>query len=391
MYILYHHRTRAEDAQGVHIGAMVSAFRVLGHTVEVVSPLRPVDSGPAGAAEPAFSRLARTFPPWLYETMSVAYNIRGYQRLSERIRARRPDFLYERYALNTLCGIWASRQWGIPLVLEVNAPLRREQAELGALAFARLARWTERWVCSNSTVTLVVTEVMRRMLVDDGVPASQLVVMPNGVDPREFNPQVSGDLIRRRHGLSAGPVVGFVGWFRPWHGLDRLVRAMHEAGLFDRGTHLLLVGDGPARYEVERYARRHGLERHVVLTGPVSQEEVPMHIAAMDVAVQPSATPYACPMKLIEYMAMGRCVLAPCQPNICEVVRNGETGSLFDPTAPASLAACLRALIENPSERQRLGSAAAEAVHERGLLWTANAGRVINLALRRKPGGSPCD
>src|SRR3990172_12796710 len=199
MRILYHHRTQAEDAQGVHIYEMVNAFRELGHEVEMVALVELDQAGGEKIRGKGWSWLTRWGPNWLYELLGLAYNLFAYRRLCHAIRVNRPDLIYERYSLNTFCGIWASRRFHIPLVLEVNAPLYYEQQALGTLAFKRLARAAERWICSHATRTLVVSSVMKRYLTRQGVPERKVVVMPNGIDPRKFHPAVSGDAVRHQY------------------------------------------------------------------------------------------------------------------------------------------------------------------------------------------------
>jgi len=388
MRILYHHRTRLEDAQGIHVGEMVRAFRALGHEVDVVSLVTTDATGSAAGGH--LSRLTRNAPPWLYELMSLGYNLYGYRALARAIRRHRPDFIYERYALNTACGVWASRRFAVPLLLEVNAPLACEQDALGALTFKRLASAAERWIGTHSTRTIVVSGALRDLLVRTGLPTEHLVVMPNGINPNEFYPGVSGSAIRRRYGLDGMVVVGVVGWFRPWHGVDLLVRALHERDLFARpNVRVLLVGEGPACADVRAYVTRHGLDRAVIITGPVARDAVPAHIAALDVAVQPSATVYACPMKLIEYMATGRCVVAPNQPNVRELVDDGVTGFLFEPGNAASLGDTIGALLGDPALRAAVGARAHATVADRGWRWDANAQRVIDL-VQASASPAPC-
>jgi hypothetical protein len=146
MKILYHHRTQAEDAQGVHIHEMVRAFEELGHTVHMQALVELDRESRRKVRGAGWKRIAGRVPAWLYELMGLLYNLHGYRGLARAIRHSRPDLIYERYALNTFCGVWASRRFGIPLVLEVNAPLCREQIALGRLAFRRLARFSERWI-----------------------------------------------------------------------------------------------------------------------------------------------------------------------------------------------------------------------------------------------------
>ena len=178
MRILYHHRTQAEDAQGIHIEEMVKAFRDLGHEVEMVALVKK-EATDLGKKNGNFWKWLKDLTPsWGYELMSLGYNLYGYQKLSKKIRSKRPDLIYERYSLNTFCGIWASKRFRIPLILEVNAPLYYEQNNLGKLTFKRLARFSERWVCSNSKRTIVVSNVMKESLEKEGVPGEKMVVIP---------------------------------------------------------------------------------------------------------------------------------------------------------------------------------------------------------------------
>lgn len=386
MRILFHHRTRAEDAQGVHIGAMVKAFRDLGHEVDIVALAGAGGDTPEeGRGRGGWDRLARRVPRVGLELMQLGYNLYGYRQIARRLRSRRYDLIYERYSLNTFCGIWAGRRFGVPVLLEVNAPLYREERALGQLRLPFLARRSERWICSHSTRTLVVSDVMRSMLEEDGVPAGRLLVVRNGVDPREFHPGVSGAEVRRRYGLDGRCVIGVVGWFRPWHGVETLLEAAHRAGLGARAAHVLLVGDGPAVPELRRLAAALSIEDHVTFTGAVKSSEVPAHVAALDIAVQPHATAYASPMKLFEYMAMERCIVAPDQPNIREILQDGVNGFLFRPRDREALTAALSELVQDPARRRAAGEAAGRTVVEREYFWQANARRVLALV---SPDGS---
>lgn len=381
MRILYHHRTRAGDAQGIHIQEMVRAFEGLGHAVDVVSLVAPADGKERAAGRARWVSALKGLSPLWDELLMLAYNVYGYRLLAAQIRRRRPDLIYERYSLYTCCGVWASRRFGIPLVLEVNAPLFHEESRLGRIRLRPLARAAERWICSNATWTLVVSGVMRDILVRDGVPSERLVVMPNGIDPGTFSPEVSGEAVRQRYGLDGKTVIGFVGWFRPWHGLDTLLEVVREARLGERNVAVLLVGDGPAYGELHRYAARHDLLSTVVFTGPVARRDIPAHVAAMDITVQPSAPEYACPMKILEYLGMGKCVVAPDQRNIRELVEHGVTGFLFRPADEESLKTTLLGLVDSPATRQAAGARARRRIVEGGFFWRSNAERTLGLVL----------
>jgi glycosyltransferase involved in cell wall biosynthesis len=378
MRIIYHHRTRLRDAQGIHVCAMVRAFRELGHEVEVIS-LVDVPSGVDAEGVHRAGIETGRLPSWFYEALSLAYNLYGYRQLARAIRERGADLIYERYALNSVCGVLASRRFGVPILLEVNGPWQDHSANSKPLRLDRLARRLQRWACVNSTRTLAVTTALHGLLVQEGVPEGQITVMHNAVDSRVFHPQVSGDEVRRRYRLDGHIVAGFVGWIRDWHGLEGLIEAIHASDLGARGLRLLIVGSGPSVPEVRRRVRAFGLEDRIILTGAVAHQDVPAHIAALDIALQPRATAYACPMKLVEYMAMGRCIVAPDQPNIRELLRDGVTARLFPPEDYRRLIELIAELMRAPAERAILGRNAYQSTIDRNLIWRANAARALGL------------
>lgn len=392
MRILYHHRTRAADAQGVHIRALCEAFRRLGHQVEVVGPVRESateahdkgDSRSTGGGPNALFGI--TLPHWLYELLALLYNGPAFLVLVFRMLVRRPGLLYERYALFNVSGRLAAAVMRVPFVLEVNAPLSDEMKAHGGLVFQRLARAMELWLCRSATRTVVVSGVMRDLFVAKGCPQERFLVVPNAVDRKAFNPELDGGAIRRRLGFEGCTVVGFVGWIRPWHGVEGLVDAV--AGLVDRfpGLRLLLVGDGPAVPELRDRVAAAGIVDRVHFCGAVAGAEVPAHVAAMDVAVQPDVTEYASPIKLFEYLAMGRAVVAPAKANIREIVTDGEQALLFPPGDTNALSGCLERLLADPGLRQRLSQGALDLVARRQFYWEANAQAVLQAIGR---GGDP--
>ncbi|VVS93990.1 glycosyltransferase family 4 protein [Desulfoluna spongiiphila] len=375
MKILYHHRTRAEDAQGIHITELVRAFRKLGHKVTVVGLIEP---GTASTGS-SISRFASLVPAWAYEVLELLYNVYGFFVLRAEVRREKPDFLYERYALHNVSGVFVSAFCKIPLILEVNAPLALEKAMYGSLVMGKLARLTERFICSRAHRTIVVSTPLKKILMASGVPEEKIVVMPNGINPDHFSAQDSGVAVRERYGLQGKIVLGFVGWFRKWHGLEELLEVFCKHGMADRGMHIMLVGDGPACSDLERYARAKGIYGSgVTFTGPVSRQEVPEYIAAFDVALQPDVTDYASPMKLFEYMAMGKGVIAPNKENMLEIFGAGY-GALFSGSDPEDMARVMLACASDTHQPRALGAKASSILRERSYYWTTNAKGVLAL------------
>jgi glycosyltransferase involved in cell wall biosynthesis len=379
MKILYHHRTRLEDAQGIHIYEMVKAFRDAGHDVDFVGLVKMDEADGEKLRKRRWKWLNWRPPNWLYEVMSLAYNLYGYWHLCQSVRSNKPSLIYERYALNTFCGVWVGKRFGIPVILEVNAPLYYEQSRLGKLSFKRLARFSERWICSHSTWTVVVSQVIKDFLVRQGVPEEKIIVMPNGIDPQKFHPGISGKAVRSKYRLEGKRVIGFVGWLRPWHRLESLLDVLRDKRFESARLHLLLVGDGPAYSNLYDYAERYDLLSAVTFTGAVKRGDIPEYIAAMDIAVQPSAPEYACPMKIIEYMGMGKCIVAPDQPNIREIINANVNGYLFETEIKDSFQQILLRLISNPQLRNATAQNAFKTIFDRGLLWHSNANKILSL------------
>ncbi|MDR4459459.1 MAG: glycosyltransferase family 4 protein [Nitrospirales bacterium] len=384
MEILYHHRTQLGDAQGVHVHEIIKAFRELGHQVRVVGLVNYQSLNSKSAGTGLWSLLRRKVPHFVYDLMSLGYNILGIFMLARSVIHERPDFIYERYALNNFSGVLVSRLWKIPIIVEVNAPLYVEQAELGQLAIKWVARILENWICSHATQALAVSGVLKEILVSQGVPSRKITVMPNGIDFVNFNPDVSGVEVRRQYGLNDSVVIGFVGWFRPWHGVEMLLDILQDLLAVNKDVKFLMIGDGPIYDELVQKAKGLGIWDAVRFTGALPHEKIPSHIAAMDIAVQPRAPRYACPMKVLEYMGMGKCIVAPFQPNICEVLEDKITGFLFLPEDKNNLRQVMLALINNKKLQDETGMRAVSTVQSRKLSWKGNAEKVILLVSQGK-------
>lgn len=372
--ILYHHRLASKDGQLVHVEELVRALERRGHQVRVLAPPLYEDR-PFGAEGGIVDRLKRLLPAALYELLELGYGLAAGLRLALAARRYRPDLLYERYSLHTPAGLLARALAGVPLLLEVNAPLAEERACFDGLALPRLARAVERAIWRRADRLLVVTEVLARRVEAAGVPRERIIVTPNGVELARFDAAPSEAEARRALGLEGRLVLGFVGFVKAWHGLDAvldwLARAPFPAAL------LFVVGDGPARPELERRARELGVGERVRFAGVVPRERIAAVIRCFDIALQPAVTDYASPLKLVEYMALGRAILAPDSANIREVLRHGENAWLV---TPEGLHAGLDRLARDPQLRAELGAAARATVEERGLTWDANAQRVEELA-----------
>ncbi len=371
MRILYSHRIQSRDGQGVHLEALVAALRAAGHEVRIVGPAG-FEKAELGGASRLVGLLRRWLPGFAAELAELAYSIPAYVRLTRAAREFRPDALYERYNLFYLAGALLARRHRLPFLVEVNAPLAEERARFGGLRLQALARWSERFVWRRADHVLPVTGVLADHLVAAGVERARIEVIPNGIDLDDFpppaTPRPDSDVL----------TLGFVGFVRPWHGLDGVVRAIASWHGSPRLA-LLVVGEGPARPGLEALAEELGIADRVQFTGLAPRAAIPDLLSRFDIALQPASVAYASPLKVFEYMAAGRAIIAPDQPNLREVLDHGRTALLFDPADPDALTGCVLRLASDPALRARLGAAARADVLRRDLTWAGNARRVVAL------------
>ncbi len=377
MRILFHHRIASRDGQSVHLEEMVAALRRQGHETILVGPPGLMNARFGGGSR-LVSRIKRLIPGALYELLELAYNIPAFLRLSRAVRVHRPDVIYERYSLFLFAGLWTRRRSRLPLLLEVNAPLFEERSCHDGLRLHRLGRLAQGFLWRGADHVLPVTHVLGRMIESYGVPSDRITVIPNGIDPGRFATFLDPDA-KARLGLPQRLVLGFTGFVRGWNAVHRLIdfTAAHR-DRFD--LQVLVVGDGPARASLQEHAERLGVADRLFITGVVERDDVARHVIAFDIAVIPGLTPYASPLKLFEYLQLGRAIVAPDVEAIREILADGTDALLFDPAAEHGLEDALLRLCEDAPLRARLGQAGPGTILSRSLTWSRNAQRVVALA-----------
>lgn len=387
--ILYHHRIGSRDGQSVHLEELIVALRELGHEVRLVGP-----SSFAQATlghEPAFiDAMKKRVPKFVYELLEIGYNVPAFFRLIAKGSSFRPDFVYERYNLYLLAGIWFKRFKGVPLLLEVNAPLARERASFGGLGLVALARSLERFAWRTADYVLPVTGVLADEIRAAGVPEARIVVIPNGTDVEKFAAGGPG-LLKGTAQLEGKVVLGFTGFVRDWHGLDRVLMLLAQDHVPDN-LHFMIVGDGPVIPALKSLAKDLGVADRVTFAGLVTRDRIASHVSAFDIALLPKCVEYCSPLKLFEYMAAGKAIVAPDQANVREILEDGVSCLLFPPDDTRAMEEAVVRLAGDGALRERLGSAARAVIAARGLTWRNNAVRVGSIgamaARRVRSGGS---
>jgi glycosyltransferase involved in cell wall biosynthesis len=282
-----------------------------------------------------------------------AKNLKGFQ------------LIHERFNLLALGGVWASRKLGIPFILEVNADLL-EQRKFKGVPEKGLRRLFSEWAtraCFNAAAKIVcISAGLKDHLSSNWrIESSKLAVLPIAADIEAFGPNHKAELVRQGLGLSTEPVVIWVGGFYPWHDLDLLLESFTQVLQKQPQARLVLVGEGQTRPVVAQKIMRNGLRHAVIMTGAIAYSQVPEMLSIADVAVVPSAPITASlggtgtPLKLFEYMAAGKAIVATAHNESAKVIQDGYNGLLVEAGDANRFAGAILKLINNPAERVRLG------------------------------------
>ena len=285
------------------------------------------------------------------------------------------DLIHERFNLLALGGAWASKRLGIPYVLEVNADLlaQREFKGIPERGLRRVfAVWATR-ICYNaaSKIICISAGLKDHLHRKWNIEESKLAVLPCAADVDAFRPNDNAELIRRALGLTTEPVVIWVGGFYPWHDLDLLLESFAQVLQRQPGAKLVLVGDGPTRQSFAQKVQKSALQQSVIMTGAIAHASVPEMVSMADIAVVPSAPVSSShggtgtPLKLFEYMAAGKPIVATAIDHAAEVIKDGHTGLLVEPGDVYRFADAVLRLLNNSAERVRLGNNARQQAIER--------------------------
>jgi PEP-CTERM/exosortase A-associated glycosyltransferase len=273
------------------------------------------------------------------------------KRLAELVQELRPDILHAHSpVLNAVPAIRVGRRFGLPVVYEIrafweDAAVDHGTTTEGSLRY-RFTQSLETWALRRVDHAFTICEGLRRDILGRGIPEERVTVIPNAVDVESF--QLSGPpdpALKARLGLEGATVVGFVGSFYAYEGLDLLLEALPALLARRPELRLLLVGGGPQEANLKAQADRLGVADKVIFTGRVPHGEVSRYYDQIDLLAYPRhsmrLTELVTPLKPLEAMAQGRIFVASDVGGHRELIRDGETGRLFRAGDPAALAAAI--------------------------------------------------
>jgi PEP-CTERM/exosortase A-associated glycosyltransferase len=354
--------------------AIVNGQRAMGLEPVVLTSVRHKNVSGAESEEIDGIRHYRTLKPTEGKRQPVAEMYWLRQRVLEVARKERVDLIHAHSPILTGIPAWmAARQLGLRCVYEIRALWEDASVERGDTTGQSvrygLTRGAETFLTRRVDAVVCICEGIRRDVGERGLPAERLHVVPNGVDVARFVPRPSDDDARAKLGFQGRTVVGYVGTFGGFEGVEDLVEAL--AQLIKGGRNDLaglMVGTGATYESCREIARRHGLADRILHPGHVPAEEVERLYSVIDVLAYPRRsfrlTELTTPLKPLEAMAMEKAVIGSDVGGIRELVQDGVTGLLHRAGDAGDLAAKIETLVDDPALRRTLGRQARAWVAE---------------------------
>ena len=371
---------------------MTSALRSWFKGVDVLTPAGFVSSseerGSLTTARPLSSAIVHSVPQFVRVFLGdvrATARARRFIKTASDVASEHYDLVIQVHRRFVGAGQHIARASSAPYVLKVEAIETREERDWGVRrpGWARLAEWLgERRLFEKADLLLPISTELDAQLESMGIPAHKRVVVPSGVDPALFAPgPVDAELAREHHLQQARPRVGWVGGFRPFHGLELLPDFADRLHADFPDAILYLIGAGPLRRNVERSMSSRSWVR---LPGAVPHDQVSRWLRCFDVAILPSTARefHYSPLKLYEYLACGAPVVAAGVGDIAQELVHKQDAFLVPPGNADALADGVLAVLTTPGLRQHLALSGRRKA-ESEFSWQARAALLMQAVLDR--------
>jgi PEP-CTERM/exosortase A-associated glycosyltransferase len=296
------------------------------------------------------------------------------RRLKELVRDWRPDILHPHSpVLNAMSALRVGKAFGLPVVYEIRAFWEDAAADHGTARASgpryRATQFLETMALRRVQAITTISKGLRQSIIQRGIAPEKVTIIPNGVDPENFSPTSELDPhLAARLGTTGKTVLGFIGSFYAYEGLDLLLRTLSKILISNNEIRFLLIGGGPEESGLRALTQTLGLTGHVAFVGRVQRDRVPDHYDLIDILVYPRKstrlTELVTPLKPLEAMAKARVVLASDVGGHGELIEDGKTGFLFKADDPDDLSRRLLELFADRSQWPRVGASAREFVQK---------------------------
>lgn len=364
----------ASTGYATHIREMIAAFEALGHTVHPV--IRGGNAatvpGTISTATSAKSVLKKIMPRYCWRSLKeyalMRFDRHSATELEKEVDAFKPDLIYERSAYLCNSGSLIAAKKNIPHFVEVNAPFEEEvrDFEKAGSVFDGKGKKRLKEVLQKSKQLVVVSSALRDYYSSRyEIPADKILITPNAINPDQlFSNEELLKKLQTKYRKEHTRIIGFVGSVFPYHGVDLLVQAFAQIYTGNKNALLLIVGDGYLIPELQEMAKQLGCADAVVFIGSVPHKEVFTYIQLMDIAVMARSNWYGSPVKIFEYGAMRKPIIAPDTIPVRDVMKDGQDGLLIRPELN-ELKSALEKMMNDPAAAKQMAERFAAAVFEK--------------------------
>lgn len=367
MRILLTHVFMGRGGDAVQWKSLAEALASAGHEV-TTSGANAVDPYRTGSAGARLRIFVRGLPWWIRDALEISLSALALARAWRVVRRKGVDAIIHRAATYEIMAPVLARMSGVPLIayLDTNVPAERQ------FRSESYWRWlherTMVWLGQVAAVLVTPSHALRTHYSAMGAPADKLIVVHNGVFERHLRLGEEAVGSAPPMARQSECVLGFVGSLSDWHRIDVLLDALARLARAGDGVsyRLVVIGTGRQDAHLKERAARLGIAPLVEWRGPMPHDRAVDAMREFDIAVLPSTLPTGAPMKLSEYAAMGRPIIAPDLPNIRDLLIPDEEAVLVTPENPAALAAAVARLVADPEKARRIGRMAQARVQE----WT---------------------
>lgn len=380
-YVLHNSLPYSSGGYGTRSHGVAGGIRDARYEVVVLTrPGFPLDIKPelSAADVPAEDvidgiRYVRTLEPVRKGLSMLRYVTEAADALEGRLRELRPELVVAASNhVTALPALIAARRLGLPFVYEVRGlweitRISREQEFEDTPAFA-VQSLLEANVAQLADHVFTLTEPMREELSRRGVAKEKIDLLPNSCSPERFLPRERDQELAARLGIPRDtPVIGYIGTFVDYEGLDDLAVACTLLKRRGVNFRLMLVGNenasgtdrGPITEKILQTSRDGGMEDWLIMPGRVPHEEVESYYSLIDVAPFPRKPWPVCemvsPLKPLEALAMEKAVVVSSVRALTDMITDGQTGRVFEKGRIESLVECLQSLLDSPAARAALG------------------------------------
>lgn len=378
----------SNSGYGTHMREMIAAFERAGHAVKPLI-MGGLDehfdsSAPHSRMRKMKGRFKQIVPLKVWESLKdlrLIWKDQKFEKvLQTEIKDFEPDLIYERANYLQPSGVRVANKMEIKHVLEVNSPYVVEKVTMTGVSsfFGGLAETIEQELLQQTDRVVVDSSSLQDYFVEKySISKNKIKLAPMAIDIDKISVgEEQTSEIKQNYNLSGKTVIGFVGSLLPWHGVDLLIKAAKRISKLGIECKFLIVGDGEEATSLKKLRNNYQIQDIVIFTGRVPHSDIFNYIEAMDITIMPATNWWGSPVKIFEYGAMGKPIIAPDAGPIRDVMVHNKDGLLIE-SEEEKLADAITKLIEDEELRNRIARNFNEKVL-RLYTWDQNVEKVLD-------------